>query len=60
MTEEFNDSYLTNCLVMPRDDQRGPMFDDTVCGVVRCRLDRYAIIPIEEYERLTQGKEGSL
>lgn len=46
------DSYVANCYIKVRDDQEGPLFDPDG----RARLDRYAIIPIEEYEKLTGEK----
>lgn len=50
-------SYIHNCVIAPRADRKEPLFwqsDETIS----CRLNGYAIIPIEEYERLTGKSTG--
>lgn len=39
--------YVTNCLLISRNDQRGPMVTDCVTY-----LNGYAIIPVDEYYEL--------
>lgn len=50
-------SYVTNCFIKARSDEKEPYLfrhdGNTMPGLMEVRLDRYAIIPIEEYEALT-------
>lgn len=55
MAEEKFQSRLTNCLIITRDGETLFYFDEE--DRILASLDGYAIIPIEEYERLSQGKE---
>ena len=46
------ESYVYNCLVNPKPDD-GVLFYDCKCGAgVLAALDGYAVIPMDEYERL--------
>lgn len=49
--ETPEDGYVINCHVNPKDDQVGDMFRPSAKGVT-AHLDGYAIIPMEEYEKL--------
>lgn len=40
--------WLKNCHVVPRPDNKEPWIFNTINGTVVCRLDGYAIIPIEQ------------
>ncbi len=44
-------SFVKNCFIMCRDTDEGVLFDFRTQGVT-VRLDRYAIIPMEQYDRL--------
>lgn len=48
-------SKLINCFIMPRSDQKNPMFDFQPNGQCIVDLDGYAIVPIDEYHSL--GKQ---
>lgn len=48
--------FLHNCFIKPREEDEGPLFEQTDDGLF-CRLDGYAIIPREEYEGLLAMKE---
>ena len=56
-----NGSYFHNSYLHPRDGTKGPIIDSS-SGDVLCRLNGYAIIPIEEYYSLREEKipEGTL
>lgn len=45
------DSQLMNCVIRIRENDPGPLFTGTKYGVL-ANLDRYAIIPLAEYEDL--------
>jgi len=49
-------SSITNCIINIRENQKEPMFDEQDSGDFVIRLDRYAIIPVEEYHALTKKK----
>jgi len=49
--EEF---YLTDCLSVPREGEI--IFHIKDNGEILARLRRYAIIPIEKYEKLSQSE----
>lgn len=44
------DSFLTHCLVTSRDGDE-PIFVYSKDHVF-CRLDRYVVLPVEDYQRL--------
>ena len=46
----MSNSYVTNCTVLSRDGE-DPLFNEGVDGVVSAKLNRYAVIPIEEYNK---------
>lgn len=51
-------SFVQNCIIQPRESD-APLFFEAQSphgAVLASRLDGYAIIPKEEYERLTAGK----
>jgi len=48
------ESYLTDCLLAPREDEI--IFHMKESGEIIARLRGYAIIPIEKYERLNQSE----
>lgn len=50
MTPE--ETKLTNCYIVGRDGDDGPLFFSSIEHGIQCRLDRYAIIPLEEYNAL--------
>ncbi len=41
--------YVINCLIEPRDSEKSPLFNPTTA---EARLDGYAIIPLEKYNKL--------
>ena len=45
-------SYVHNCLIVPRADNKNDFLFMQTDNTVSCCLNGYAIIPIEEYERL--------
>ena len=45
-------SYITNCYFKGRSDQKGCLFSYKDGEIHRVHLDGYAIVPIEEYEKL--------
>lgn len=47
----MHDSYVKECLILPRVDEAG-LFEAHSDGHVVARLLRYAVIPLEEYRRL--------
>jgi hypothetical protein len=47
------DSYVTGCLIAPKDGDREKLLFSVAADGVRARLKGYAIIPLEEYCRLT-------
>lgn len=54
MTEE---SYLTDCILMSRHGET--IFHQKENGEILAKLKGYAIIPMEEYERLAQSEVGT-
>jgi hypothetical protein len=54
---EGKKSYVKNCFLWVRDGDF--IFETTQDGEILPRLDRYAIIPIEEYEKLIQSETGT-
>ena len=47
--KEYKDSFLNNCIIIPKEDQKGPMFNQERGGkIIACRLDGYVIMPIEK------------
>ena len=48
----MTDSYVKNCILHPRKDEADCMFKQLESGIYAARLDGYAIIPVEEYNRL--------
>lgn len=48
--------YVANCYLVPRPGQEEPLFVLLENDHLVAQLDRYAIVPIEEWERLTSGK----
>ncbi len=59
MAEGTYDSYLRNCLVVGKPDEVGPIFMPDPDGrVVMCRLDGYAIVPRQDFERLVKLDGG--
>jgi hypothetical protein len=54
MSEE---SYVTECLIVPRQGET--LFTLKPSGEVVASLKRYAIVPLEEYEKLSQSFTSS-
>lgn len=58
--KEPEKGYVTNCLIMPKRNSNGELVNEGVLfgrsspGYVTAHLDGYAIIPIEEYNRLIE------
>jgi len=54
--EPIQDSYLRNCIIKlnPKDSEECIALFEQIGDKIICRLDSYAIIPIEEYKKLTQ------
>lgn len=51
------DGYVINCYIEPKEGE-GPLFDDMPGkDQITARLDGYAIIPMEDYERLKKVEE---
>ena len=46
------DSYVTNCFIERRQDDRGVRLFENVDGKPVIRLDGYAIVPIEKYRKM--------
>ena len=53
---ETEHGYVRNCILKPRLDQEGAMFDTNKAAIIP-RLSGYAIIPIEEYKALINESE---
>ena len=51
--EHYHKGYIHNCTIKRKDSDEGPLFE-IVNDHVIARLDGYAIIPMEEYRRLTK------
>lgn len=51
-------SYMTNCILKPREFGEGAMFS-AIDGEIYATLDRYAIIPVEDYEALVAWYDNS-
>ena len=51
-----NESYIKNCLVEPKEDEKGAIFCSNEKGEIIAHLDGYAIIPREKYEKLIKEK----
>ena len=56
MYDKNEKGYLYNCHIEPKDDEDGPLFEHMGSYVV-CRLDGYAIIPLEKYRTLVEGDD---
>jgi hypothetical protein len=52
--ERVMEGFVRNCVVAPRADEakQQVLFQENASGVVVAYLDGYAIIPVEEWERL--------
>ena len=46
------ESYVTNCLIVLRDDDYDATLFDTIDNQVVVRLDSYAILPLDFYREL--------
>jgi len=51
-------SYITECLIVPRKDEI--LFHMKENGEMLARLHKYAIVPLEDYERLNQSDMGTI
>ncbi len=54
------ESFIKNCTIQPKDNEFNTMFETYYNGIYHeliVKLDGYAIIPIEEYEKLLKLKE---
>ncbi len=51
------DSFLRNSYIMVREGEAGPLFI-AADGLVKARLDAYAVLPLEQYERLLSLAEA--
>jgi len=51
-----NESFVTNCLIRPRRSSLMPLFEYSPDKII-VRLDSYAIIPIEEYNKLKEKND---
>lgn len=47
-------SYLKDCFIKRREDEKFPLFVETADGVVIARLKGYAIVPLEEWNALNE------
>lgn len=54
--EDENDSYLTNCHIISRQEEDKPLFVGSGDKVF-CRLDRYTVMPTEQYDKLRKAAE---
>jgi len=48
-----NKSYVTNCIINKPREGGNPLFEWDKNGVLTTRLNGYAIMPVEEYCKLT-------
>ncbi len=51
--------YVTNCLLICRGDDSGTMFARNSRGELTPRLDRYVILPIENFQKLEEQANSS-
>jgi hypothetical protein len=51
------ESKLCNCNIIPRNDEKEPLFHVNEKGDVLCSLDGYTIIPNEQYGMLVNQSE---
>lgn len=58
-TKNPQDGYLINCQVHAKEGD-GHLFNKRVNGLITAHLDGYAIIPIDEYEKLKAMQPVSL
>lgn len=54
--EDEHDSYLTNCHIISRQEEDKPLFVGSGDRVF-CRLDRYTVMPTEQYDELRKAAE---
>jgi len=60
---EIGKGYLTNCFIKQRQEEAKNnmvMFEKLYNGMMLCFLDRYAIIPIEEYNDLVKNQRTGI
>lgn len=50
-------SYIKNCFIIPRTDTNECLFTFNYDKITRVQLDGYAIIPIEEYDKLLKNQK---
>ncbi len=57
MKKGDNPSYVKNCLIMMREGDDCLFYFDNHMQAYRIQLDGYAIIPMEEYDRMKDRED---